>query len=221
MSSVVEFKPRVAETTPNKSDQFEASTVIGSEHVVIIRPPHKMLLLRRPPPVHVSVTREGDSVDALLSPLVDGIYTLVIGEEDAWGVLNVSVRTKTRPPIKSLLEIDFGNPWLRRRVRWRKITDQAATEARLLASRFSQSAGHQAAELGVAMLDMAREYSDMAREYSVRARECSIGLRKLYRAQQSVSAEQRAEYVRKAQQQALAIWTRGKQAMLQRLLARR
>jgi len=213
----VDFKNQLVDPkimTLNSSDQFQAH-IIGSSHV-IIRPPQKFLLLRKPPVLFVRVTRNGAIINAELSTLFDGVYTLNIDEHDAWGVMNVSIWTKTKPIFKEDLEVDFGTPWVKvsrwmkvmeeRRTELQTLIDQATTDAKEIASDLSQTAGHQAAEIGAVVLNKAKEYSG----------DVSDSLTKLYQDTVSFTLNlvpaKDGRYVRKAQQQAKLIWKREKRA---------
>jgi hypothetical protein len=191
----------------NSSDRFQIH-VIGNNHA-IIRPPQKYLSLRKPPALFARVTRGDDIVNAELSKLFDGVYTLSLNEEDAWGVLKVSIWTKDRPIVKEDLEIDFGTPWMKvsrwvklvedRRTELQTLIDQAAIDAKDL----SQTAGHQAVEIGNAMLSKAKEFSE----------DVSSGITKLCQDIMALPTKlsRDGEYVTKAQQHAKEIWERKKQ----------
>jgi len=48
-----------------------------------------------------------------LSRLFDGVYTLRLAREDAYGLMNVSISTKTKPVFDQVTSVDFGTPWLK------------------------------------------------------------------------------------------------------------
>ena len=195
----------------NSSDRFQID-IVGHSHVVV-RPPQKYLLLRRPPPLFVRVTRNQDNVDASLSKLNDGSYTLNIDEDDAWGVLKVALWTKSKPIVEGDLEVDFGTPWMKmsrwmkaveeRRAELQLLLDQAAIDAKEIATDFSQTAGHQAAEMGSIVLTTAKEYSDVFSSGLVKLYQEAMALTTNFKAS---SSEHSQKYVRKAQGQAKTIW---------------
>lgn len=96
---------------PNKSDQFKIH-VIGDCHIVL-RPPHWFTLLRRAPKLFFKVTRKGKILEHQLLTLFDGVYALKLPREDAYGPLNVSVWTRSKPRIDESFQMDFGTPWLK------------------------------------------------------------------------------------------------------------
>ncbi|KAI4135965.1 MAG: hypothetical protein LQ347_000197 [Umbilicaria vellea] len=96
---------------PNKSDQFKIH-VIGDCHIVL-RPPHWFTLLRRPPKLFFKVTRKNKILEHQLSTLFDGVYAIKLPREDAYGPINVSVWTRSKPRIEESFQMDFGTPWLK------------------------------------------------------------------------------------------------------------
>ncbi|KAI9853677.1 MAG: hypothetical protein M1824_001013 [Vezdaea acicularis] len=111
-------------TTPNKSDKFEMH-VIGDCHMVL-RPPHRFTSLKRAPKLFVKVERNQQPVEVQLSKLFDGVYALKLEREDAYGRMNVSVWTKSKPMIEQTFELDFGTPWLKI-ASWRKAAQLLST----------------------------------------------------------------------------------------------
>ncbi|KAI9698710.1 MAG: hypothetical protein M1836_003820 [Candelina mexicana] len=95
----------------NKSDRFDMH-IIGDSHM-ILRPPQRFMSLRKVPQLFVKVTRKAQPVKVQLSKLFDGVYALNIEREEAYGALNVSVWTKSKPVIEQNFEMDFGTPWLK------------------------------------------------------------------------------------------------------------
>lgn len=97
--------------TPNNSARFKIH-VVGDRHVVL-RPPHWFMRYRKAPKLVFNITRKDRSVEHELSMLFDGVYALKISHEDAHGLLDVSVRTTSKPKISETFQVDFGNSWLR------------------------------------------------------------------------------------------------------------
>lgn len=227
LAPAVELKNQLLDAkmmTLNASDQFQAQ-VLGNNHVVI-RPPQKYLLLRRPPALFVRVTRRQEDINGELSKMFEGVYTLHIANDDAWGRMNVSIWTKSKPIIKETLVIDFGTPWRQvtrrlmlliearragleaiieeRRTEMQTLIDQAATDAKVIATELSETASHQAADIGAVVLGKARVYSE----------EVSTGISKLYqdalaRTRKFAATHGTDEYVRKAQNRAKDLWLKG------------
>ncbi|KAI9768212.1 MAG: hypothetical protein M1840_005042 [Geoglossum simile] len=98
-------------TAVNDSDKFKLH-IIGDSHM-ILRPPRRFTLLKKPPKIFVRVTRNNRVVDVRLSKLFEGAYTLKLEREDAYGTMNVSVWTKSKPTMEQIFELDFGSPWLK------------------------------------------------------------------------------------------------------------
>lgn len=98
-------------TALNLSKDFRVQ-VVGDSHIML-RPPQQLALLRKPPVLSVTVTRRGQNIDAELSKLFEGVYSLKLRREDAWGLLNVTVSTKSKPFFEQTFPADFGTPWFR------------------------------------------------------------------------------------------------------------
>jgi hypothetical protein len=106
----------------NKSDRFQVQ-VIGDCHM-IIKAPAKLKVKRRDPSFKVSVTRGTKLLDNLsLSKLFDGVYTVQIDREDAYGLLNVTI-TMAKASITEVHEVDFGTPWLKV-AGWKRVASRA------------------------------------------------------------------------------------------------
>jgi hypothetical protein len=106
----------------NKSDKFQVQ-VIGDCHM-IIKAPAKLKVKRRDPSFKISVTRGNELLDNLsLSKLFDGVYTVQIDREDAYGLLNVTI-TMAKAGINEVHEVDFGTPWLKA-AGWKKAAYKA------------------------------------------------------------------------------------------------
>lgn len=85
--------------------------VIGDCHV-IIKPPHDFLSGGRRPNFKVTVNRHSESVPYELSKLFEGVYTLKLDREDAYGPVNVTI-SALKPRHTQVTELDFGTPWLK------------------------------------------------------------------------------------------------------------
>lgn len=96
--------------TPNDSDKFQVH-VIGDCHVIIKTPFPRGW--RKGPNFDVKMTRAEEELSFELSRLFDGVHALRLVREDAYGLVNVTVKTKTKPVIEQITEVDFGTPWLK------------------------------------------------------------------------------------------------------------
>ncbi|KAI5807069.1 hypothetical protein EDC01DRAFT_12129 [Geopyxis carbonaria] len=195
----------------NESDQFQIH-ILEKNHLVI-RPPQKYLLLKKAPRLYVDVTRDSVSIPAELSWLFDGVFDLKIDDEEAWGLLKVSIRTKSKPIIQETLEVDLGRPWLQVS-QWMKAVEQGRTElqvflgkttndAKEIAKDLSKTAGNQAVDIKDVFLVKAKEYTDGV----------SGGLSKLYQESKALSQfllpGERKEHHHKALQMVAGILLKG------------
>lgn len=96
---------------PNNSDEFKIS-VIGDSHIVL-RPPHWFIRSRKASKLSISVARGTSALSHQVSTLFDGVFAIKIPRDDAYGVLNVSVWTTSKPKINESFEVDFGTSWFR------------------------------------------------------------------------------------------------------------
>ena len=95
---------------PERSGGFEVQAV-GDCHLVV-KPPAKPAG-RRHPKFNVKVTRGGQPLAYELSRLFEGVYSLKLDSSDAYGVVDVTITTNTRPYINQTTPVDFGTPWLK------------------------------------------------------------------------------------------------------------
>lgn len=95
----------------SRPDSFEVQ-VVGDCHVVI-KPPNSFASSKRQPRFNVSVHRHNQVLPYELSQLFDGVYTLKLNREDAYGVVKVTIAAKSRPPLNQTTTVDFGTPWLK------------------------------------------------------------------------------------------------------------
>ena len=110
------------EMVVNESDRFQVQ-VIGDCHM-IIKAPAKLKVKRRDPGFKISVARGSELLDDLtLSKLFDGVYTVQINRDDAYGPLNVTI-TMSKAGIIEVHEVDFGTPWLKA-AGWKKAASKA------------------------------------------------------------------------------------------------
>jgi hypothetical protein len=110
----------------NNSDLFEIQ-VLGDCHLVL-KPPRRIVAAKKAPKFSVEVTRENETIKHEISKLFDGVYTVRLDREDAYGSVNISIRTRTKPIISQVTEVDFGNPWLK--FGWKKAAQIASEQFR-------------------------------------------------------------------------------------------
>jgi hypothetical protein len=152
----------------NKSDRFQVQ-VIGDCHM-IIKAPAKLKVKRRDPSFKISVTRGSELLDNLsLSKLFDGVYTVQIDREDAYGLLNVTI-TMAKAGINEVHEVDFGTPWLKT-AGWKKAAHKAQEDigsvqevASVLAQRLTENIETQIRALLNLTSNLGRLYSGAARD---------------------------------------------------------
>lgn len=94
---------------PNKSEKFKIN-VIGGSHIVL-RSPHWFIRSRKASKLLFSVSRGNSVLNHEVSTLFDGVFAIEIPREDAYGMLNVSVWTTSKPKINESFDVEFGTPW--------------------------------------------------------------------------------------------------------------
>ena len=104
---------------PNKSEQFKVH-VLGDCHIVL-RPPHWFSKMKKPPKLFFKVLHGEIELEHELATLFEGVYALQIPREDAYGLLNVSIWTDSKPKVNQSFEVDFGSSWLKV-AGWKKAT---------------------------------------------------------------------------------------------------
>jgi hypothetical protein len=97
--------------TPNQSEDFEVG-IIGDCHIVL-RSPHWFIRSKKTHKLAFNVTRKGSTLHHQVSMPFDGVYALEIPRDDAYGTLNVSLWTTSKPFINKSFEVEFGTPWLK------------------------------------------------------------------------------------------------------------
>ncbi|KZF26598.1 hypothetical protein L228DRAFT_243082 [Xylona heveae TC161] len=111
----------------NPSDQFKIH-VIGDSHV-LLKPPQYFASLKSPPRLFVQVNRSDDIINAHCSKLFDGVYALDLEQEEAYGLLNISLWTESKPYLEQMFEVDFGSP-RGRLARWKGAARNATQQLR-------------------------------------------------------------------------------------------
>lgn len=106
--SIVEhpFSPRA-----NDSENFKVH-IIGDYHFVLTPPKH-WASLRRAPKLLIRIQRGSEEVPFEAEKLVDGVHAVRLDRTDAYGSLNVTISTRSKPKIEQNLKVDFGSPWFK------------------------------------------------------------------------------------------------------------
>ena len=96
---------------PNDSDKFQVH-ILGDCHMIIRVPSTPRW--RKSSKFDLKVIRgEGEEIPFDISRLFDGVHSLRLDRENAYGVMKVTITTKTRPILEQITEVDFGSPWLK------------------------------------------------------------------------------------------------------------
>lgn len=96
---------------PNESEKFYIK-IIGDYHIVL-EAPQWLTRSKRNPKIKFSVVRGDEVLKHQVSVLFDGVYALEIPREDAYGSLNVSVSTTSKPRINESFELYFRTSWFK------------------------------------------------------------------------------------------------------------
>ncbi|KAL5051825.1 hypothetical protein BDW71DRAFT_936 [Aspergillus fruticulosus] len=86
--------------------------VVGDCHLVL-KPPNRSMGTKKTPKFNVQVNRRGQPLQYELSRLFEGVYTLKLNPGEAYGQVNVTITTESRPPVKQIVSVDLGTPWLK------------------------------------------------------------------------------------------------------------
>jgi len=149
----------------SSADKFQIQ-VVGDCHV-LIKSPNAFTSARKQPKFNVSITRGGKALSYELSKLFDGVYTLKLDREDAYGLLNVTLATTSKPHVKQVTEVDFGTPWLKI-ASWKKaaqvISSQLMKDLNTAQTGLSEAYGRLFTDLQVWMGDAVKRSHLLRRE---------------------------------------------------------
>lgn len=126
-SSLAELITNKSVQVTNKSENFHVHS-IGDSHIVV-QTPRGFKVRNKSTPFDVVVTRGVRFLDSSLSKLFDGVYTIQVDREEAYGLLNVTIRR----PKSSLWEehqVDLGAQWLKM-AGWKKAVQIASEQVRI------------------------------------------------------------------------------------------
>ncbi|KAL1953975.1 hypothetical protein VTO42DRAFT_1861 [Malbranchea cinnamomea] len=116
MSEYIAHITRPITENSNELDRFQVH-VLGDCHVIVKAP--SMLKWKKGPRFDVKMTRTEKELPFELFRLFNGIYAIRLAREDAHGIINVTITTRTNAAIEQVTEIDFGTPW-RRIAEWKR-----------------------------------------------------------------------------------------------------
>lgn len=154
------------------TNEFEIQ-VVGDCHV-IIKPPHKFASSKKQPQFNVSVHKENRPLTYELSQLFDGVYTLKLNREDAYGLINLTITTKSKQPINQTMAVDFGTPWLKI-ANWKRaaqgISSQFAKEIHTAQTGLTEVCGRLSTDLQVIVGDVVKRTHLLRRDAEILRRE--------------------------------------------------
>lgn len=107
----------------NRSEKVQVH-VVGDCHLVI-KLPQRLYLRKKLNSFEVTLERGNRIINSTTMKLFDGVYTVKVASEEAYGPLNVTV-TSTKPYLSETFAIDFGASWLKP-AGWKKAA-QVVTE---------------------------------------------------------------------------------------------
>lgn len=144
-------------SSSGSADVFEIQ-VVGDCHVVI-KPPRNFVTYKKLPLFNVSARRYEQPLPYELSKLFDGVYTLRLDREDAYGLVNVTVSAKTKPPINQVTTVDFGTPWLKI-ASWRRaartISSEVTKDLQIAQTSLAEVYGRVSTDVQVRMGDLVK-----------------------------------------------------------------
>ncbi|KAI5811058.1 hypothetical protein DFH27DRAFT_7107 [Peziza echinospora] len=213
----VDIASLLLEPTPlaaNDSQEFKVH-IIG-ENNIILRPPQHYSASRKPPPMNVTVTRNGESISSELTRLFDGVYTVIIPQEDAWGLLNISIQTKSKPILDETFELDFGVPWFKL-TGWKKIALQQKHELLKLAEKASSRGKVVVGEIGQRTSEIKHQTQELLLSKVKEVKEDVLKHASgLFQNSPSLNIKQfwpvKGNYYQRAQRQAVRVWNQRKGA---------
>lgn len=148
-----------------RSDGFGIQ-VVGDCHLVI-KPPQKTPTGKKQPKFGVQVSRREKTLTYELSKLFEGVYTLKLDRGDAYGIVNVTITTNSKPPINETISVDLGTPWLKI-ANWKRaaqvISSQLMKDFGTAQTGFSEAYGRLFTDLQILMGDVVKRAHVLRRE---------------------------------------------------------
>ncbi|KAF3158225.1 hypothetical protein TWF788_004914 [Orbilia oligospora] len=135
----------------NGSNEFAMYTI--SDGHIVLRAPTKFASLRWHPKLIVHVKRKNHTVPVEVVTLFRGVYAVKMDLSEAWGILNITVKTESKPIINQSFILDLGNPWLST-MAWkrsmlatssdlRKAVNKASSKANVYAQKIQETSKQQ------------------------------------------------------------------------------
>ncbi|KAL2821586.1 hypothetical protein BJX63DRAFT_219693 [Aspergillus granulosus] len=142
---------------PKPSEIFEIQ-VVGDCHLVI-KPSSRHTAARKQPKFSVQISRGGRPLQYELSRLFEGVYSLKLDREEAYGLVNVTITTSSRPPTEHVVPVDLGIPWLKI-ANWKRaahaITTHLSRDLGTAQTGLSEAYGRITTDLQIIMGDVVR-----------------------------------------------------------------
>ena len=114
-----DFSPSIFESALIHNTKLEGFVVyITGEYYIVLQPPQWLNILRKSPALAFTVFRGNDNLSFTHAVSVNGTHTLKLDQNEARGMLNVTVWTTRKPLLKESFMIEFGVPRLKR-LTWR------------------------------------------------------------------------------------------------------
>jgi hypothetical protein len=153
------------------TDIFEIQ-VVGDCHLVI-KPPSRHAAARRQPKFSVQVSRRGQPLQYELSKLFEGVYSLKLAREEAYGLVNVTITTVSKPPTVQVVPVDLGIPWLKI-ANWKRaahaISTHLSRDLGTAQTGLSEAYGRITTDLQIIMGDVVRRAHLLRQEASLLGR---------------------------------------------------
>ncbi|KAK2879301.1 hypothetical protein FQN49_000997 [Arthroderma sp. PD_2] len=115
--------------TQSQNETEDIQVHVVGDHHVILRLPPRLAMGKKGSKFDIKVTRADKDLPFDLCKLFDGVFTLRLAREDAYGPMNVTVSSQSKPVINQITSIDFGTPWLKI-ASWKKATQSLSQSLR-------------------------------------------------------------------------------------------
>lgn len=154
----------------NMSEKFQVHS-IGDCHIVV-KTPRGFKVGNKSTPFDVVITRGAGVLKSSLSRLFDGVYTVRVDREEAYGVLNVTIR-RHKPSILEEHRVDFGAQWLKM-AGWKKAaqiaSEQVRTDLNAAQTALSTTCDRMAADMQAKSIDISKKAARQAKQFTLQSR---------------------------------------------------
>lgn len=154
----------------NKSENFQVHS-IGDGHIVV-KTPRGFKDRNKSPSFDVVVARGLEVLDSSLSKLFDGVYTVRVNREEAYGLLNVTIRRQKSSTLEKH-QVDFGAQWLKV-AGWRKAaqlaSEQVRTDLETAQIVLSTAYDHVSEDVQFKAHDISKKAAQQAKKFSQQSR---------------------------------------------------